>query len=118
MSARCFVCGSADQLTEVAHNNWLCADCLPVDGHVVAMSNRDGKSVAECRCGWRSETAFANRATVQEAKVRLHWRDVIRRFDAEFGDGSAARELKAGAIAIGLLCVNLLGWLVVAGAAA
>lgn len=80
-----------------------------------------GASLAVCPCGWNSEVKGPHRYTIQDTKVRLHWRDVIRRKMAELDalerdPGGAARDLKAGAIAIGLLAVNLIGWLTVAGA--
>lgn len=62
-----------------------------------------GGSLAVCPCGWRSEVAGAARYVVQDAKVRMHWRDVIRRklseIEAEFGDGTVLADIKAGAVA-------------------
>jgi hypothetical protein len=41
------------------------------------------------------------------------WRDVIRRFDAEFGAGAAGRELAIGALVLAVGAVNLLGFALV-----
>lgn len=121
--SRCHLCGSAEVRPDSPSGSPTCADCWPITEHVVSMqTGHEGASIAVCPCGWRAEAKGDRRSIVREAKVRLHWRDVIRRkrveFDAAFGPGAAASELKAGAIAIVLLGVNLVGWLVVAGAAA
>ena len=118
---RCFLCSSPEVSPEAHYGSPVCDGCLPIKDHVVAMSNDAGKSIAVCRCGWRSETAWRHRGTVQAAKVRLHWREVIRRKAAELdaidrNPGGAARDLRTGAIVIALLAFNLVGWLVVAGA--
>jgi len=95
---RCHLCGGEPE-ADSPRGSPTCSDCRPIREHVVSMSNAPGTSIARCRCGWRSEVAWSHRATVQDAKVRLHWRDVIRRkraeFDAEFGEGAVARELDA-----------------------
>jgi len=95
---RCHLCGGEPE-ADSPRGSPTCAECRPIREHVVAMSNTEQTSIAKCRCGWRSEVAWEHRATVQEAKVRLHWRDVIRRkraeYDAEFGAGAAAAELDA-----------------------
>lgn len=119
MSRRCYVCSSTDNLVEFHPHNWLCEGCLPAGGHVVHMSNPRGGSLAECDCGWRSQVDGPRPYLVQEVKVRLHWRDVIRRaiedFDALHGEGAARRELAVGLIAIVALLVNVAGLAAVLG---
>ena len=119
MSRRCYVCGSAEKLVEFHPHIWLCAGCLPAGDHVVHMSTPGGKSLAECDCGWRSEVPFASRGIVQEAKVRLHWRDAIRRavsdFDAIHGPGAARAEMLVGFVAVLGLIVNGTALLVACG---
>ena len=76
---RCFICGSGERLTGAHPHNFLCADYLPAAEHVVSMSNPDGASLAQCKgCGWRSVVPWESRP-IQDIRVRLHWRDVIRR---------------------------------------
>lgn len=77
--SRCFLCGSNAVSAESHFGSPLCEGCLPVKGHVVHMSNPRGHSLAECDCGWRSEVAWKLQGTVQQTKIRMHWRDVIRR---------------------------------------
>lgn len=121
---KCFLCGAAEVSPEAHYGSPVCDGCLPIKDHVVSMrTGQAGASLAVCPCGWRSEVKGPKRHTIQDTKVRLHWRDVIRRKMAELDaldrdPGGAARDLKVGAVAIALLGVNLIGWLVAAGAAA
>ena len=120
MSACCHLCGSTEIRADSPKGSPTCADCWPITDHVVSMqTGADGSSRAVCECGWRSEVTGAKRHMLQQVKIRMHWRDVIRRaiaaYDAEFGDGSAKRELTIGAGVLVLVAVNLLGVALVFG---
>lgn len=81
--ACCHLCGSAEISTKSRMGSLICDDCLPIQDHVVSMqTGPSGASLAVCPCGWASLVAGAKRHVVQDAKVRLHWRDVIRRANA------------------------------------
>jgi|GEM_PF-1304062 len=100
MSARptCYVCGSPELASDADLRSPTCASCLPARDHVVSMQTApDGGALAVCQCGWESNSRGERRMMVSDVKVRMHWRDVIRRVAAEydhcFGVGSARREL-------------------------
>ena len=77
---RCHLCGSAEVEADSPIGSPTCAECRPIRDHVVSMqTGPSGASLAVCACGWCSLVAGAKRHMVQDAKVRMHWRDVIRR---------------------------------------
>ena len=80
MSHVCHVCGSPEIDPAASdHGSARCAACAPARDHVVSMqTGPDGSSLAVCPCGWSSEIAGPGRYRAQEAKVKQHWRDVIR----------------------------------------
>lgn len=94
---RCHLCGSAEIRADSPMGSPTCDECWPITDHVVSMrTGPGGSALAVCPCGWRAETMGQGRNHLIQVKVRLHWREVIRRkaaeFDAVFGAGSAADE--------------------------
>jgi len=77
---RCHICGAPSTVAASDHGSPRCDDCAPAREHVVSMQIADdGDSLAVCPCGWRSKIRRGKGAyLIQDAKVRLHWRAVIR----------------------------------------
>lgn len=95
MTARCHVCGSPDIDADASSiGSSRCAECTPARDHVVSMQGGplvpgpEGESRAICPCGWRSVVPWGGHHLIQEARVRMHWRTMIRA-------ANEARELAA-----------------------
>lgn len=80
MTARCHVCGSAEISAKASSiGSPRCAGCAEAGNHVVSMRNgAGGRSLALCQCGWRSEVPRTNAYAIQDVKVKMHWRHMIR----------------------------------------
>lgn len=79
MSAGCYVCGSPDIAAAADLRNPTCEGCKPARDHTVSMqTGAGGSSLAVCQCGWRSEVSGKGRSVAQDAKVKGHWRAMIR----------------------------------------
>ena len=118
---RCHLCGAPAVPEASSVGSRRCAACEPIREHVVSMqTGAGGSSLALCQCGWRSEVRGQKRYLVQDTKVRLHWRDAIRRtrdaFDGEFGSGAAARELEGFAMLVTFALNGLMALVVIADA--
>jgi hypothetical protein len=112
MSAGCFLCGE-NEVSPLSHRGSpVCEGCLPIKDHVVSMQTASGGgSLAVCQCGWRSTVRGDHRYVLQDTKVRLHWREAIRRamadFDALHGRGAAVRDFALGLLACTVLTLNV-----------
>ena len=127
---KCYVCGSRDLPADVDLRSPTCAACAPARDHVVSMQTApDGGSLAACPCGWRSTVAGKARYVIQDVKVRLHWREVIRRsqtlrsiaalvddHSAAFG-GSRAALVRDGMLGIASIAVIFLNVVAIAAMA-
>jgi hypothetical protein len=79
MNGCCYVCGSPEIADGGAPGSPTCAGCKVARDHVVSMqTGAGGGSLAVCQCGWRSEVSRHNAYMIQDVKVRLHWRYMIR----------------------------------------
>lgn len=74
MTARCYVCGSAELVDGHDPRSPTCALDVPARGHVVSMRTDAGDSLAVCPCGWESRVPWARRRDQDDA-VRAHWLD-------------------------------------------
>lgn len=95
MSGSCHLCGVPEVSPCSRPGSPLCWECLPTQEHMVSMQAApDGGSLAVCQCGWRSQAGGQRRFIVQDARVQMHWRAVIRRtladYEAIHGKGELA----------------------------